>query len=180
MNEKFKKIWEKLYSLDITPYVKSKSGYSYLPWVNAWILLQKNFPGSTYEILRDENNRPYFLDDYGAFVSTTVTIEGITLPMQLFVMDDKMKPMKPNAYSYKIKNGSEKYVSALDSAKINKTIMRCLTKNIALFGLGIKLWQDEDLLTDTEEEETWESLRETLKIGGKGENRNKNIKLDRK
>ena len=33
---------------------------------------------------------------------------------------------------------------------INKTIMRCLTKNLAMFGLGLYIYAGEDLPEDTE------------------------------
>ncbi len=75
---------------------------------------------------------------------TTVTIEGETLEMWLPVMDGKNKSMKKTAYSYSTRYG-DKTVEAATTFDINKTIMRCLVKNLAMFGLGIYIYAGEDL-----------------------------------
>jgi hypothetical protein len=49
-----------------------------------------------------------------------------------------------NTYTYKTKYG-EKVVEAATTFDINKTIMRCLVKNLAMFGLGIYIYAGEDL-----------------------------------
>ena len=64
--------------------------------------------------------------------------------MQLPVMDSKNKAMKAKAYTYKTKYG-EKRVEPATMFDLNKTIMRCLVKNMAMFGLGLSLYQGEDL-----------------------------------
>jgi hypothetical protein len=75
---------------------------------------------------------------------TSVTIEGETLEMWLPVMDGKNKSMKKKSYSYSTKYG-EKQVEGATTFDINKTIMRCLVKNLAMFGLGIYIYAGEDL-----------------------------------
>jgi hypothetical protein len=40
---------------------------------------------------------------------------------------------------------------------INKTIMRCLTKNLAMFGLGLYIYAGEDLPEKPEEEKNEEA-----------------------
>jgi hypothetical protein len=50
---------------------------------------------------------------------------------------------------------------------VNKTIMRCLVKNLAMFGLGIKIYSGEDLPLKesdflTEEEKVLTSLATTF------------------
>ena len=67
---------------------------------------------------------------------TSVTIDGETLPMWLPVMDGANKSMKKQAYKFTTRYG-EKDVAAATTFDINKTIMRCLVKNLAMFGLGI-------------------------------------------
>ena len=44
---------------------------------------------------------------------------------------------------------------------INKTIMRCLTKNLAMFGLGLYIYAGEDLPEDQKIE--LQNTKETLK-----------------
>jgi hypothetical protein len=52
--------------------------------------------------------------------------------------------MKREAYTYKTKF-AEKSVDAFDMFDVNKTLMRCLTKNLAMFGLALYLYAGEDL-----------------------------------
>jgi hypothetical protein len=52
--------------------------------------------------------------------------------------------MKKTAYSYSTRYG-DKTVEAATTFDINKTIMRCLVKNLAMFGLGIYIYAGEDL-----------------------------------
>jgi hypothetical protein len=75
---------------------------------------------------------------------TTVTIEDETLEMWLPVMDGANKSMKKTAYTYSTRYG-DKTVEAATTFDINKTIMRCLVKNLAMFGLGIYIYAGEDL-----------------------------------
>jgi hypothetical protein len=59
-------------------------------------------------------------------------------------MDGANKSMKKVAYTYQTKYG-EKSVEAATTFDINKTIMRCLVKNLAMFGMGIYIYAGEDL-----------------------------------
>jgi NH3-dependent NAD+ synthetase len=59
-------------------------------------------------------------------------------------MDGKNKSMKKVPYTYSTKYG-DKTVEAATTFDINKTIMRCLVKNLAMFGLGIYIYAGEDL-----------------------------------
>ena len=83
-------------------------------------------------------------------VFTKVTIAGITREMWLPVMDSKNKTMLDHEYTYEVKNWKtgevvEKVVAPATMFDINKTIMRCLTKNFAMFGLGLYIYAGEDL-----------------------------------
>ncbi len=63
------------------------------------------------------------------------------------VMDNKNKAMKKQAYTYQTSYG-EKTVEAATMFDINTAIMRCLVKNIALFGFAINVYKGEDLPLD--------------------------------
>jgi hypothetical protein len=52
--------------------------------------------------------------------------------------------MKDTEYSYATRYG-DKTVEAATMFDINKAIMRCLVKNLAMFGLGIYIYAGEDL-----------------------------------
>lgn len=136
---------EKLLALDVSSYTEQKDGLTYLSWANAWREFVKIYPNATYEIKKDANGKCWFGDEnIGYMVYTSVTAEGITHEMWLPVLDMKHKPLKLNSYTYKTKYG-EKEVDAIDSFNINKAVMRCLTKNLAMFGLGLYIYAGEDL-----------------------------------
>ena len=151
-------IFSYLYSLDVNEHVeKKKSGsavLSYLSWAWAWAEVKKKYPDANYEIERFENNLPYVYDENtGYMVFTKVTIGGMTHEMWLPVMDGANKAMKAHPYTYKVikwtnnkRDGfTDKSVEGATMFDVNKTIMRCLVKNLAMFGLGLYIYAGEDL-----------------------------------
>ena len=140
-----------LYSLDVNKYVEKKQGLSYLSWANAWAEFKKIYPDAEYTIMKDDNGRCYFGDEQiGYMVYTTVTAGGLTYEMWLPVMDNANKSMKLEAYTYSTRQG-EKTVEAVSMFDINKAVMRCLVKNLAMFGLGLYIYAGEDLPEDIKE-----------------------------
>jgi hypothetical protein len=143
--------FQKLYSLNVNEYVEKKEGLSYLSWAFAWAEFKKVYPDATYEIGRDENGKCYFGDDdIGYMVYTSVTADGLTYEMWLPVMDNANKAMKRNSYTYSTRKG-DKTVEAVSMFDINKAVMRCLVKNLAMFGLGLYIYAGEDLPEDIRE-----------------------------
>ena len=140
-----------LYSLNVNEYVEKKQGLSYLSWSYAWAEFKKIYPDATYEVKKDEHGRCYFGDDFmGYMVYTSVTAGGLTYEMWLPVMDNNNKAMKKDAYSYATRSG-EKTVEAVSMFDVNKAVMRCLVKNLAMFGLGLYIYAGEDLPEDIKE-----------------------------
>lgn len=135
-----KDVFGTLNSIDVKGHIEKKNGLSYLPWSYAWGELKKRFPKAVYEVKRF-NGLPYVFDpNTGYMVFTSVTIEGITHEMWLPVMDYRNRAMKDKPYTDR---GST--VNAANTFDINKTIMRCLVKNIAMFGLGLYIFNGEDM-----------------------------------
>lgn len=185
-----------------TEEVKSEYGTSltYLSWAWAWAEVKKRYPEANYEIEKFDGI-PYVYDEKtGYMVYTKVTINGITHEMWLPVMNSVNKAMKAEPYTYKVKNKNfqyatknkedgkhydkygneqteyvEKTVEAATMFDINKTIMRCLTKNLAMFGLGLYIYAGEDLPENEKEEAKKTSEKEAVdelkalydKAGGK-------------
>ena len=81
---------------------------------------------------------------FGIMVYTTVSVNGVTREMCLPVMDASNKPLKDHDYTIKMKSG-EKSIPAATMFDINRSIMRCLAKNCAMFGIGLHLWMGEDV-----------------------------------
>ncbi len=125
---------------------------SYLSWVWAWKEVRSRFPDATYTVERDPaTNMPYFYDPQsGIIVYTSVTIEGETHQMWLPVMDGANNAMKFEPYEIPTKYGA-KQVGKASMMDINKAIMRCLAKNLAMFGLGLYIYAGEDLPETPEE-----------------------------
>lgn len=139
-----KNFFETLYDVDVRDRMYQKQGLDYIPWATAFSEVAKVFPDVTYEIVKfGESQLPYTESNLGIMVFTRVTINGVTREMCLPVMDGANKAMKSVEYTYKVKSG-EKTVPAATMFDINKTIMRCLAKNLAMFGLGLHLWTKEE------------------------------------
>jgi hypothetical protein len=136
--------YKKLSQVDVSGMTEKKNGMTYLTWSKAFGELLKAFPETTYEIKKFEDGKPYFLDESGAMVFTSMTIEGVTREMFLPVLDGANKPMKKDAYDYTTRYG-KKRCEAINMFDVNKAIMRCLVKNIAVFGLGLNIYAKEDL-----------------------------------
>lgn len=137
-------LFEKLSAINVNGKTEQKNGLTYLSWAWAWSEFKKHCPDAKYKIMNNESGVPYFADDFGIMVRTEVTAEGETHEMWLPVMDNTNNAMKRDAYTIKTRNG-ERLVSGATTFDINKTIMRCLVKNLAMFGLGIYIYAGEDL-----------------------------------
>ncbi len=148
-----------LNAINVNDKTELKNKLTYLSWAWAWAEVKKVYPDATYNIKRFENGLPYVFDPKtGYMVFTDVTIEGLTHEMWLPVMDGANAAMKDKPYQYQVmqwQNGKKvsvtKDCAAADMFDINKTIMRCLVKNLAMFGVGLYIYAGEDLPDDGEE-----------------------------
>ena len=137
-------IFTKLRAINVNDRVETKKELKYLSWSWAWDEFKQVCPDAVYQVVKNENGLPYFESNAGVIVFTSVTVGGITHEMWLPVMDGANKAQKAEPYKYKTKFG-EKTCEAFDMFDVNKTIMRCLTKNLAMFGLGLYLYSGEDM-----------------------------------
>ena len=138
--------FRKLYEINVNDKTETKEGLTYLSWAWAWAVVKSECPDATYNIKRFENGLPYVYDaNTGYMVFTDVTIDGTTHEMWLPVMDSHNRAMKSEPYTITTKYGKEIRVEAATMFDINKTIMRCLVKNLAVFGLGLYIYAGQDL-----------------------------------
>lgn len=100
----------------------------YYSWSACWRELMNRFPTATYEFTTFEREGKLYdvmyYADTTASVHCKVTIEGVTRDMWLPVMDYKNKAVKNP-----------------DARAISDTKMRCLVKTIAMFGLGLDIYE---------------------------------------
>lgn len=119
---------------------------TYLSWASAFQAAKENYPDLEYQVERNpETGLPYWYDPLtGYMVFTKVTIGGQTHEMWLPVMDGTNHAMK--AEPYQVQTKYKKFtVPAATMCDINKGIMRCLVKNLSMFGLGLYIYRGEDL-----------------------------------
>jgi len=131
--------FEKLSAINVNAKAEKKNNLTYLSWAWAWSEVKKACPDATYQVGETEYD-----EALGFMCHTYVCIEEEVLEMWLPVMDGANKSMKKVAYSYTTRYG-EKQVAPATTFDINKTMMRCLVKNLAMFGLGIYIYAGEDL-----------------------------------
>ena len=158
-----KDLFRELVQVNVNDYVEQKNGRNYLSWANAiQEICKRHNEQFEYEIEKfGENKLPYVYDDgVGFMVFTNITMFGQKREMWLPVMDNNNNAMLKEPYSYQVKkyeynpatgkkefmgNYDEKLVGKATMFDINKTIMRCLVKNLAMFGLGLYIYAGEDL-----------------------------------
>ncbi len=151
-------VFKTLIKVDVSKHIEKKNKLSYLSWAWAWQYVKELYPDASYKVI-EFDNKPYLFDEnLGYLLSTEVTIEGETLPMSLPVMDGANNAMKHVKYSYQVQewaNGKrtgkmiDKWVEPATMFDINKTMMRCLVKNLAMFGIGLYIYAGEDLPAQT-------------------------------
>jgi hypothetical protein len=122
-----KELIAKLLTKNVNDHVEKKNGLSYLSWAWAWAEALKADANATFKVEMFDGK--CFMDINGtAMVFVTVTMFGKAMTCQLPVMDYRNKAIpKPDAFA------------------VNTAIMRCMTKALALHGLGMYLYSGEDL-----------------------------------
>ena len=142
MENEEKTTWKVLSSTDCSKYTDKKNDLTYLSWAWAWGLVKDKFPDVNYKV-RQYDGKPYLFDEnLGYLVTTEVTINGETIEMSLPVMDSANKAQKHEPYTWGKYNKTCEAATMFD---INTAIMRCLTKNLAMFGLGHYIYAGEDI-----------------------------------
>ena len=125
-------IWSKLNSVTVE---KDKKGqFDYVSWTDMWQEIHLHYPEIQFEFKEFDHPVHGLMDcmiypDGSASVHSTVTINGLTHPMWLAVTE----------------HNSKTYKKDWNVVDIANTKMRCLTKNISLFGLGAYVYRGEDI-----------------------------------
>lgn len=140
-------VFEDLFNYNANEFKEQKGKYDYISWSDALAIVLQKYPDTTWEVHefdfpnimeRDDDDgvpymagwikQPYMKTDTGYFVKVSVCIQGVTRTQIHPVIDNVNKTiLKPNAY------------------QINTSIARCLVKCFALHGLGLYIYQGEDL-----------------------------------
>jgi hypothetical protein len=146
-----------LLELNVQDHVEKKNGLSYLSWAWAWAEALKADPTAKFHVdtfqRADATTVPYMDINGTAMVWVRTTLFGKEMTCFLPVMDHRNKPI-PNP----------------DAFQVNTAIMRCMTKCLALHGLGLNLYAGEDLpMVDSDPKKTVEKPAESPKVPAKAE-----------
>ncbi len=120
--------FEEAYAINVNDKTEKKGNLTYLSWAPAWAEFKKLYPDASYKINEFDGTFCSGNEKMGYMVQTSVTADKRTHDMWLPVMD-----MRNNT------------ILQPKMTEINKSIMRCLTKNLAMFGLGLYIYAGEDL-----------------------------------
>lgn len=159
-----KSVFDTLNGINVNDKTEKKSNgkneLTYLSWVWAWSEVRKRYPSAMYEI-KMFDGKPYIFDEKTGYMCfTSVTIENETHEMWLPVMDSHNEAMLAEPREVKTKFNSYT-VGKCTMFDVNKTIMRCLAKNLAMFGLGLYIYAGEDLPEDEKEQATQPQVNKT-------------------
>lgn len=128
--------FEEIYAINVNDKTEKKGNLTYLSWVWAWAEFKKIYPSANYKVDKFDGTFCTGNEKLGYMVRTEVTAGEQTYEMWLPIMD-----MRNNT------------ILQPKMTEVNKTIMRCLTKNLAMYGLGLYIYAGEDLPECEEEEE---------------------------
>jgi hypothetical protein len=117
-----------LLKINVNDHVEKKGNLSYLSWAWAWAEVLKIDPGARWTAHEWDSSPVMVLGNGTAMVKVSVEIKGDIKTCILPVMDNRNKAIvDPDAFA------------------VNSAIMRCLTKTIAMHGLGLYIYAGEDL-----------------------------------
>ena len=117
-----------LLKINVNDHVEKKGNLSYLSWAWAWAEVLKIDPAARYTVHEWYDMPVCYLKNGTALVKVSVEIKGDIKTCLLPVMDNRNRSIVDP-----------------DSFAVNTAIMRCLTKCIALFGLGLYIFSGDDL-----------------------------------
>ena len=133
-------LYERLSTIDVSDMVEKKGKFNYLSWSDAWSVLKTHCPDAVFQkhffeyvpMNKDipAYKLPYAMDKQGwAYVMVTVTIENQEVTEVFPVLgNDGRTPLKTPT-----------------SMEVNTALQRCLTKCMGYHGLGLNIYQGEDL-----------------------------------
>jgi hypothetical protein len=133
--------------LNVNDHVEKKNGLTYLSWAWAWAEALKADPTATFHVESydiDGKTQCYMDVNGTAMVWVRVTMFGKPMTCMLPVMNSKNEPIPIEGRTFKDKYGKDK-TEKVDAFNVNSAIMRCMTKALALHGLGLYIYAGEDL-----------------------------------
>jgi len=140
--------FEQALKMDLTKILRKKGSNEYIPWASAIAEFFKMYPEGDFEFIENEQGTYEFGNpEIGYLVKTKMTTGGespLVRKMSLPVMDFKNQALlKPK------------------STDVNKALMRCLAKNVSLYGFALTTYAGEEYFQSEIGEEA-DALREEI------------------
>lgn len=164
-------LFQQLNSKDVNDHVEKKNGLTYLAWSYAHQELKKidpTFKTKYHEFPHPDVNRddyfvPYLATPEGYFIQTSVTVKGQTETEWLPVLDFRNKALAKGS------------ATPFD---INKAQKRCFVKAAALHGLGLYIYNGEEVpsASDNDITELEEKINQFITIS---QEKGKDANLDK-
>ena len=116
-----------LLKLNVNDHTEKKNGLTYLSWAWAWAEALKADPAASFNVHAFDGKA--YMDVNGTgLVWVTVTMFEKPMTCMLPVMNHRNQP-----------------IDTPDAFQVNTAIMRCMTKALALHGLGLYIYSGDDL-----------------------------------
>jgi len=111
--------------------VEKKGRFNYVSWASSWKEVKRLYPNANFKVYTTEAGFPAFISKaHGGFVKVGVTINNIEHIEYFPITDNYNKAIKHDF---------------IDVFNINTSIKRALVKAISMHGLGLYVYEGEDL-----------------------------------
>jgi hypothetical protein len=121
-----------LLKLNVNEHTEKKNGLTYLSWAWAWAEALKADPAASFEVQTFHDAQgvemPYMNVNGTGMVWVMVTMFNKPMTCMLPIMNHRNQP-----------------IQSPDAFQVNTAIMRCMTKALALHGLGLYIYSGDDL-----------------------------------
>lgn len=123
--------------------VEKKGKYNYVSWAEAWKLVKEKYPGASFKIYERQTVKDGIIYNSGIFHFPISKEESSGAFVKVGVTIDKQEYVEV----YPILNSYNKPINLkiLNAFDINTSIKRALVKALAFHGLGLYIYEGEDL-----------------------------------
>jgi hypothetical protein len=140
------KPWTVLSKVPYADHIEKKGKLSYISWASGWTIVKEHFPDATFQkhlfTQPDGSELPYMKDQQGnTYVQVTVWLFG--------AMEDESWDGNEVTEVFPVTDFQNKAIKNPSSQDVSNAFQRALAKCFAYFGLGIHLYTNEDIPSES-------------------------------
>lgn len=121
-----KRVWDTLSAIDVSGFTEKKQNLTYLSWANAWAVMCQHYPATDY-----------------TFTETLLPDGTMMIECKLVIRDGDESMTRVGWLP--VINYKNQAITNPNAMQVNTSRMRVLTKTLGLVGLGLNVYQGEDL-----------------------------------